>query len=70
MFEGLRGHAAEDGYSLNNASERDFWRFACLQPNARRGNLALSKNGNLRAIWRDGSGSQIGLQFLGTQIVQ
>ena len=36
----------------------------------RRGNLVLMDNGNLRAVWRDGQGTHLGLQFLGSGMAQ
>ena len=36
----------------------------------RKGNVVLMDNGNLRVVWKDDSGTHIGLQFLGGQVVQ
>ena len=66
----LCGYAAEDGYDLNMMSYRDFWRFVRTEPEIRRGNLILGDNGNLHAVWRDGNGTHLGLQFLGAGVVQ
>lgn len=68
--EALRADAAQDGYHLNAASERDFWHFIRSEPFIRKGNLVLVDNGNLRAVWRGESGTHIGLQFLGSRTVQ
>lgn len=62
--------AKRDGYVLNPASEHDFWQFVRAGPLMRKGNVVLMDNGNLRAVWKDGSGTHIGLQFLGGQVVQ
>ncbi len=66
----LRLAAAQDGYSLNSASEFDFWRFIGANPRLRKGNLVLIDNGNLRAVWRDEQKTHLGLQFLGEGMVQ
>ena len=66
----LREFARQDGYSLNSDSEADFWSFVASEPHIRRGNLVLIDNGNLRAVWKDGHGAQLGLQFLGGGVVQ
>ncbi len=47
-----------------------FWRFVKGEPEIRRGSLILGDNGNLRAVWKGGNGTHLGLQFLGEGIVQ
>lgn len=69
-IEALRAEAAQDGYDLRSASERDFWRFIRSEPFIRKGNLVLLDNGNLRAVWKDEGGTHVGVQFLGDQTVQ
>lgn len=66
----LKDEAAHDGYALNPASEIDFRQFIQSSPEIRKGNLILMDNGNLRAIWKDGQGTHLGLQFLGGRMVQ
>ena len=66
----LQDEAAHDGYVLSHASGIDFERFVRSAPDIRRGDLVLMDNGNLRAIWRDGQGTHLGLQFLGGGMVQ
>ena len=66
----LRQLTEEEDYCLNPSSEKDFWAFFELNPFVRQGNLVLLENGNLRAVWKDGRGTQIGLQFLGGGTVQ
>ena len=66
----LRNEALHDGNVLNPASEFDFNQFVGSERNIRKGNLVLMDNGNLRAIWKDGHGSHLGLQFLGGRMVQ
>jgi hypothetical protein len=69
-IEALRAEARQDGYDLNVASERDFWRFIRSEPFIRKGNLVLLDNGNLRAVWKGEHGTHIGLQFRGGGSVQ
>ena len=69
-IEALRSYAAQDGYFLSSSSEFDFWRFVGSERRLRRGNLVLIDNGNLRAVWKDGQGTHLGLQFLGGGMVQ
>lgn len=69
-IETLRTDAVRDGYGLNPASERDFWRFVRSESFIRKGNLVLIDNGNLRAVWKAEHGTHIGLQFLGGGTVQ
>lgn len=66
----LKNEAEHDGYTLNHESETDFRQFICSAPEKRKGNLVLMDNGNLRAIWKDKQGTQLGLQFLGDGMVQ
>lgn len=66
----LCNHALEDGYHLNACSQQDFWIFVLTERQFRRGNLVLMDNGNLRIMWKDEQGTQLGLQFLGDRVVQ
>ena len=66
----LCNHTHEDGYSLDARSQQDFWIFVLTEHRFRRGSLVLLDNGNLRIVWKDGQGTQLGLQFLGDRVVQ
>ena len=55
----------EDIESINEDSIEDFWRFMGAKGFARRAGLVLLDNGNLRAVWRDNAGSNVGLEFIG-----
>ena len=66
----LRDEATNDGYQLNESSERDFKQFVRSRPSIRKGDLVLLDNGNLRAIWKDEKGARLGVQFLGDSMVQ
>ena len=69
-IEELRGYGAAEGIAINQDSENDFKAFANAMPTARKASLVLTDSGNLRAVWKDGAGSQLGLQFLGNRQVQ
>ncbi|MYC92791.1 MAG: hypothetical protein F4X15_15115 [Gemmatimonadetes bacterium] len=66
----LRDEATHDGYGLNEDSERDFKQFVRSRPSIRKGDLVLLDNGNLRAVWKDEQGGRLGVQFLGSDVVQ
>lgn len=66
----LRDFASQDGYGLNPASQSDFLRFLELESRWRRGDLVLMDNGILRAVWKNGKGTCLSLQFLGDGKVQ
>ena len=69
-IESLISDAALDGFTLSRESERDFWSFVRSVPFARKGELVLLDNGNLRAVWDGEDGSHLGLQFLGDRMLQ
>ena len=66
----LRDAGNQDGYCLNSASEYYFWRFINSNPRLRKCNLVLLDNGNLRAVWKDGKVTHLGLQFLSDGMIQ
>lgn len=66
----LHTYARADGVVINPESESAFDRFIASNPNFRKGELALTDNGNLRASWRDTADSFLGLQFLGGDNIQ
>ena len=67
----LRGYAEEDEEidSINENSINDFWWFKDIFNFKRRAGLVLQDNGNLRAVWRDEVGHNIGIEFLGNNEV-
>ena len=69
-IEVLRSEAALDGFSVNAASEEDFWSFVESISFAQKAGLVLLDNGNLRAVWKGENGSHLGLQFLGNRLVE
>lgn len=69
-IEYLNAVAEQDDSSPCSDSLHDFWRFVFSAPFIRKGDLVLMDNGNLRAVWMDGKGTRLGLQFLGGGTVQ
>ena len=63
----LSSYGMDEGTSLNEASERDFWAFVEASVSTRRAGLVLMDNGNLRAVWKGDDESHLGLHFLGDQ---
>jgi hypothetical protein len=61
----LKRLGSEEGLPWSTASEEDFWAFMWAQPTLREPGLILMDSGNLRAMWRDASGEQVGLEFRG-----
>ncbi len=69
-IEALRSDAELDGFTVNEASETDFWSFVKSGPFRGKAEVVLADNGNLRAVWDKEDGSHIGLQFLGGRMLQ
>lgn len=69
-IEVLRSDAEDDGFVLNEASERDFWHYIRSVPFAQKAGLVLVDNGDLRAVWKGDDESHLGIQFLGNQWVE
>lgn len=72
-IEQLRQYGTEEGCSMSSLSEYDFWCFfqrLSATSNLKGGNLVLTDDGNLRAIWLGENGTRIGIEFLGHGFVQ
>ena len=69
-ISGLTIDARHENILWNKTSEREFWAFLNSLGFFRRGTLFLLDNGNLRAVWKNEVGDQIGLQFLGNNTIQ
>ena len=54
---------------VNEESILDFWSFMNSEKFTRRAGLVLQDNGNLRAVWRDEDGHNVGLEFLGDRSI-
>ncbi|MCY3729482.1 MAG: hypothetical protein OXF97_10875 [Nitrospira sp.] len=69
-IEELRRFASEDDEcsDIGKSSREDFWWFVKSMPLAKRAELVLMDNGNLRAVWKGDDKTHIGLQFLGSQL--
>ena len=59
----------EDIEEINEDSIREFWTFMESAGLGRRAGLVLQDNGNLRAVWRDKAGHNVGLEFQGGRSV-
>ena len=66
----LQQEARSEGFDLSAASRRDFESVALGAREVRRAELVLLPSGNLRAFWEDKKGTQLGLQFMGEDVVQ
>lgn len=66
----LESAAEDEGIHLSEASEHDLKHFLSTHSFSRRPYLSLLENGNLRVLWKNAEGEQIGLQFRGGQEVQ
>lgn len=69
-IEELREFAAEEDTcsDISESSKEDFWWFVESMPLARKAELVLMDNGNLRAVWKGDDKTHIGLQFLGNKL--
>lgn len=69
-IEELRVFASEDDEcsDISESSREDFWYFVKSVPLAKKAELVLMDNGNLRAVWKGDDKTHIGLQFLGSQL--
>jgi len=66
----LKDDARAEGYGVSAASENDLLAFLNGRVFTRRPFITLLDNGNLRALWKNAEGEQIGLQFRGGKQVQ
>jgi hypothetical protein len=66
----LKREAAAEQIPYSQHSEHDFFKFWLLNPEIVRPYLFLLENGNLRALWKNTDGEQVGLQFRGDELVQ
>ena len=68
-IELLRGYAADDDdiETVNEDSINDFWAFMKTSDFSRQAGLVLLDSGDLRAVWRENAGHDIGLRFMGNQ---
>lgn len=66
----LHADVLDNDISINALSRRDFLDFINSLPFLKRGALFLLENGNLRAVWKNARGDQVGLQFLGGRRIQ
>ena len=67
----LRGYATEDDdvEAVNEDSINDFWSFMQTREFTRRSGLVMLDNGDLRAVWREMEGHEVGIHFPGNKTV-
>ena len=66
----LRVEAEIENMPFSESSQAALWSFLQeVEPTARP-RLYLNENGNLRALWKNSDGEQIGLEFLGNHAIQ
>ena len=66
----LRTYAIEDEICVNNKSESDFWLFIEETIYNCKAELALTDNGNFRAIWNWDEYGHLGIEFFGDKKIQ
>lgn len=66
----LDDFARSEGFRVNPASQRTFWRFLGRSAFGTEPGLVLLDNGNLRATWGDMRPTHVGLQFLPNDQIQ
>jgi hypothetical protein len=66
----LRVAAQDENIPLSEVSLRTFRRFLQAYPTTKKPLITLLDNGNLRAVWKDDRGQQVGLQFRAPDEIQ
>lgn len=69
-IDDLRAMADEEGFTVAEASIRDFWVFYSILSPSQKAELVVNPNENLRAIWDDDRGDHVGIQFRGAGVFQ
>jgi len=69
-LQNLRVLAATDGEPYRVSSERHLFAFLQSVRHLRKPDIFLVANGNLRAVWKNAIGEQVGMEFLGDDEVQ
>jgi hypothetical protein len=69
-IKALKIEAQSINHVVSYASEKDKIDFLSEHPFVTRPFISLLDNGNLRALWKNEFGEQIGLQFLGNKQIQ
>ena len=66
----LRLIVEEEGRTINEDSERDFWDFVHRYPLAQSGQLIVTDEGHMRLVLKGDDEAQIGIRFLGDRWVR
>ena len=60
----------QEGIVLNRVSERDFWSYVTAASHTRAAGIVLTDEGNLRAVWNEGTENRLAIEFLGDRQVE
>lgn len=67
----LKSYAKMDKIEFRDTSEKDFWEFIQRWvPFARKANVVVTDDGNLRIVWRTEKNEHLGIEFLGDSRVE
>jgi len=66
----LRVEAEIENVPFSESSQAALWSFLQEAEPSARPRLYLNENGNLRALWKNSDGEQIGLEFLGNHAIR
>ena len=69
-IDDLREMAEDEGFTVAEASIKDFWVFFSILSPFQKAELAVNPNENLRAISDDDHGNHVGIQFRGAGVLQ
>ena len=66
----LKLEGEDEGILINRQSIENFWKFVIMNGRICTGDVVLTNDGNLRAVWRDGQQTFLGLQFMEDNNIQ
>lgn len=66
----LKDEAKSEGIHPSEASEREFWSFIGSPPTTKRGDLFLTDDGNLNAMWNGDGDNRVALEFPGGRVIR
>ncbi|MDE0308343.1 MAG: hypothetical protein OXI60_00720 [Acidiferrobacterales bacterium] len=66
----LKSETEDDEIPVNSQSKDDFFKFVTTNRRIRIGDVAVTDEGNPRAVWRDDKQSFLGLQSMGDKNIQ
>ena len=69
-IDSLRVIVEEDGGTISEDSEQDFWDFVRRYPLTEPGQVVVTSEGHLRLVWKGNDEAHIGIRFLGDRRVR